>query len=283
MPLLLLLDFSNYVFAEMDAVIEAFLAENAEAARELAAEFNELQQHDPDLKAERNKLEHKLRRLLGAHAKAFKSKLLQDLGKGKEQLLQPGKQQPRPATSAGTDSSTDSSAAAAAAAAAAEQQQAAVAAAAEQLQDTLQQEGSLHLVVVTDAGKRSRWKLQQLVVSKAKQLAEQLGVTDDEFRADAAAAAPPTAADQLLQRDQEANEQQQQGSAAMNGQQSYEDADAAAAEQQLDSDVVYRLKGALLFIARCVGQAADSIRHVSVTFFFTVLHELQTTALCPAR
>lgn len=243
MPLVLLLDFSNHVFAEMDSVIEAFLQEKADDARELVSEFNELQLQlpDQDLRLERNRLEHKLRRLLGAHAKAFKSKLAEDVGKGKEQLLHSGTQHPRPAVSASTDSSTDTTAAAAV-----EQQEAAVTADAEQLQDALQQEGSVHLVVVTDAGKRSRWKTQQLVVSKAKQLAEQLGVADAEFTEEAAAAAPPTAAEQLLQQEQEADGQQQELQ-----QQLEEDADAAAAEKQLDLDVTFRLRGALLFIARC--------------------------------
>jgi hypothetical protein len=239
MPVLLLLDFSNYVFAEMDAVIEAFLDENADEAHELVAEFNELHSDDPDVKIHRSKLEYKLRKLLGAHAKAFKSKLSQDLGKDKAQLLQPGKQQPRCVVSASIDSSRDSTAAAA------------VAAAAQQLQEKLQQEGSVHLVAVTDAGKRSRWKTQQLVLSKAKQLAEQLGVAHEEFSIEAAAAAPQTAAEQQLQ-EAEYEQGQQVVSAAADVQQGGTAEDAAAAEQQLDSDVRYRLKGALLFIARCV-------------------------------
>jgi hypothetical protein len=251
MPLLLLLDYSNHVFAEMDAVIEAFLADNADAARELVAEFNELELQDPDVKAERNRLESKLRKLLGVHAKAFKCKLANDIGIGKQQLLQPGKQQPRLHPPACTQDSTT-------AAAAAEQQQAVVAAAAEQLQEAVQQEGSVHLIAVADAGKRSRWKSQQLVVAKAKQLAAQFGIADDEFSDEAAAAAPPTAAEQLLQQEEQADEQheqeqQQQASTVPPDQLAGDEVEAAtAAEQKLDSDVTYRLKGALLYIARCV-------------------------------
>ncbi|KAF6257113.1 hypothetical protein COO60DRAFT_1640213 [Scenedesmus sp. NREL 46B-D3] len=104
------------------------------------------------------------------------------------------------------------------------------------------------------ARKRSRWKTQQLVVTKAKQLAEQLGVADEEFGDDAAAAAPPTAAEQRLQ--QQVEEEPQQLSTVALVQQAAEDqgaaaaAAAAAAEQQLDSDVKFRLRGSLLFIAR---------------------------------
>jgi hypothetical protein len=244
MPVLLLVDFSNYVFAEMDTVIDAFLEDNADEAHELVAEFNELDSDDPDIKLQRSKLEYKLRRLLGVHAKAFKSKLTQDLGKDKVQLLQPGKQQPRCSVSASTDSSKHSAAAAADVAAA-------VATAAQKLQEQLQQEESVHLVAVTDAGKRTRWKTQQLVVAKAKQLAEQLGVAHEEFTIEAAAAAPPTAAEQQLQ--EADNNLGQVGSrAAADVQQCSKAQDAAAVEQQLDSDVRYRLKGVLLFIARCV-------------------------------
>jgi hypothetical protein len=246
MPVLLLVDFSNYVFSEMDTVIDAFLEDNADEAHELVAEFNELDSDDPDIKLQRSKLEYKLRRLLGVHAKAFKSKLTQDLGKDKAQLLQPGKQQPRCSVSASTDSSKDSAAAAAAAA---------VAAAAQQLQEKLQQEETVHLVAVTDAGKRTRWKTQQLVVTKAKQLAEQLGVAHEEFSIEAAAAAPQTAEEQQLQESSK-DQQQQPVSTAADVEQGGAAQDAAAAEQQLDSDVRYRLKGALLFIARCVDGVA---------------------------
>jgi hypothetical protein len=248
MPVLLLLDFSNYVFAEMDAVIEAFLQENPDEAHELVADFNELHSDDPQLKAERSKLEYKLRKLLGAHAKAFKSKLTQLLTNDREQLLQPGKQAPRCAMPASTDSCT---AAAAAAATASIEQQAAVAAAAAQLQQIIQVEDSVHLVVVTDAGKRTRWKTQQLVVAKAKQLAEELCIADADFSMEAAEAAPQTAAEQQQQAGME-EQQQQQATEAAELQQAGQAEDAAAAAEQLESDVRFRLRGALLFIARCV-------------------------------
>lgn len=185
-----LLDWSNYVFAKMEPVIESFLASDlADQARDLLIELRE-QQHDSGTV---NRFQTKLRKLLRGHGKEYRRSLSSTL-KQPQELLQDSRVAPEAHIH-------------------------------QQLQQT-----DIKLVIVTEQGKKGRWKTPQLVVEKAKQLAEHYGVAVSEFEGtepsgdtaqQAAETEPPEAV-----------------------------LDAEQAEQQLLLDLQYRLRGALIFTAR---------------------------------
>lgn len=223
MPLLLLLDWSNAVFARMDTVIDAFMASDAAEKAQL------LQQHhselgtlaDADAKQQRQHLEANLRKLLGTHAKCFTSSIYQELRSPKDlvlALINGADQQHRDTCS--------------------------TAAAAELAAVLLQQ--AVQLVVVADAGKRDRWKTQQGVLARAQELGQEYGVTADEVADELQAIA--AAAER-----QDAQQEEDQAAQQLSN---VDEAQQGAAEQQLDSELQYRLKGALLFIARCTLEKA---------------------------